>query len=199
MDIPTLKFTIAGVKVCETTEGDVWTGKVNWTGETDQTIHEAFQAAADITGDKTATSEAGDWLMDYLVAAGGIAESSIIKKDGKEVGHSVDALKRARTKLKVATISQGFPRRTYWSLPPTSVAPTTPTALTTPTAPTAPTVVHSAQSAQSVQLEAHGDLALTGDIDVRYRGHHPSWRSICVSASLSTPLGSRGARLLPPP
>lgn len=155
LDIPTLKFTIDGVKVADTAEGEVWTGKLMWAGESQQSIREHFEAAADASGDRTATSEAADWLADYLSSEGGTLESSVVKTAGKRAGHSPDALKRARKKLQIVSDSRGFPRKTYWILPPSSLAPTTTTALTAPTAPTAPTDANYqlAQSAQSAQWD----------------------------------------------
>ena len=49
-DLPTLAFRIEGSKVAETDEGAVWTGKLNWTGESDQSIREALQQAAETAG-----------------------------------------------------------------------------------------------------------------------------------------------------
>ncbi len=40
-DLPTLTFTLEPVKVADTDEGEVWTSRVRWTGETNQRITEA--------------------------------------------------------------------------------------------------------------------------------------------------------------
>ena len=40
------------------------TGKLEWLGESDRTIREAVEASGDSDGDRTATSEAADWLAD---------------------------------------------------------------------------------------------------------------------------------------
>jgi hypothetical protein len=147
LDVPTLRFTIDGIKVADTPEGEVWTGRLAWAGESVQTIREHFEAASESAGDRTATSEASDWLSDYLTSEGGTAESAAVKAAGKRAGHSIDALKRARKKLRIVSDSRGFPRRTYWIL-----QPTTPTTLTAPTAPTALT----RQSEQSAQFAETG-------------------------------------------
>jgi hypothetical protein len=136
-DLPTLPFQIKGVKVADTPEGAIWTGKLHWTGETDRSIRDALQQAAETSGgNRTAVSEAADWLQDYLTQQGGSADSAAIKKEGAKAGHSPDALKRARHKLKVSSVSVGFPRRTYWQSVGASSGESSPTAPTAPTAPT---------------------------------------------------------------
>jgi hypothetical protein len=116
MDLPTLSFRIVGCKVAETAEGPVWTGMLEWIGETDRTIRDALQTAAEMAGDKTATSEAGDWLHDYLVSQDGNADSAEVRREGSKAGHGKDALNRARKKLGIVSIASGFPRRTFWHL-----------------------------------------------------------------------------------
>ena len=150
MDLPTLAFQITGEKVADTPEGEVWTGRLDWTGETTRTIRDALETASATSGDRTATSEAAEWLHDYLVTTGGTAASSDIKAAGKQSGHSIDALKRARKGLSITSESRGFPRQTHWSLPQLEHSRgisggDTPTALTTLTE------SQSVQSARSVQ------------------------------------------------
>jgi hypothetical protein len=108
-DLPTLSFKIVGAKVADTPEGEVWTGKLEWTGEADRSIKEAVEAAAATTGDRTATTEAADWLSDYLASQGGCADSAAVKRKGAEAGHSVSALKRARQRLHVSSEARGSP------------------------------------------------------------------------------------------
>ncbi len=157
-DLPTLTFRVAGVKAADTPEGEVWTGKLEWTGETTRSIRETLDVAAESSGDRTAAQEAGDWLLDYLTEQGGIAESGAAKEVGKAAGHSIDALKRARRLHKVTVESRGFPRRTYWVHPPVGAAagrlaptaPTAPTALTAPTGETSQTDIHTTTSVGAV-------------------------------------------------
>jgi 5S rRNA maturation endonuclease (ribonuclease M5) len=155
MDLPTLSFRIVGTKVADTDEGEVWTGKLEWKGESSRTIREALQAVAEARGEnRTAIGEAADWLHDYLASKGGSADSAEIKREGAKAGHSTDALKRARNKLEIASISVGFPRRTHWMLRQSEQsvgASPGETALTTPITLTTPTGSQSAQSARSAQ------------------------------------------------
>jgi hypothetical protein len=118
LDLPTLSFQINGVVVADTADGPVWTGQLNWTGESERTIRDALQQAAEMSGgNRTVVSEAADWLQDYLASQDGKADSTEIKREGQKAGHDKNALHRARIKLKVATVSEGFPRRTIWTLP----------------------------------------------------------------------------------
>ena len=172
-DLPTLAFQIEGAKVADTVEGPVWTGKLHWTGETDRSIREALQQAADTSGShRTVVSEAADWLQDYLTSTGGSADSADVKRDGGKAGHSQGALQRARTKLKVTPISVGFPRRTHWALQ-SSQQSSHPSGETTTTVTTSTTdanrgflkplaEVQSLQSSQSLQTPHVSATTVTG-------------------------------------
>jgi hypothetical protein len=116
-DLPTLKFTIEGVKVTDTDEGEVWTGRLVWSGETDRSIASYLEDGAAGGEQRTAVGEAAVWLNDYLLTQGGRAKSRDCKVEGGKAGHTRDALQRACKKLKVQTEAEGFPRTTWWSLP----------------------------------------------------------------------------------
>jgi hypothetical protein len=115
-DLPSLTFTIHGSKVADTDEGPVCTGRLQWEGQTDRSIADVLRSANESTEARTATQEAVEWLTDYLELHK-VASSQTIKMDGKQAGHSADALKRARRKIGAGSISHGYPRRTYWSAP----------------------------------------------------------------------------------
>lgn len=137
-DLPTLAFQIEGLHVADTDDGPIWTSRVKWAGERSLSIRDVLESSGDSSDVRTATSEAADWLTDYLTSVGGTDDSATIKAIGRKADHSPDALKRARTRIGAVCESHGFPRRTFWTLP-FSTAPTaltTPTALTAPTAPT---------------------------------------------------------------
>ncbi|MFF0243968.1 bifunctional DNA primase/polymerase [Streptosporangium sandarakinum] len=168
-DLPTLAFTIVGHQI-DTEEGPTSTGRLVWAGEVEGTIGDAMKRAQSSEEDRSAGSEAADWLLDYLTSKGGTDDSATIKKEGAKAGHSHDALKRARKRIKAEYSQSGFPRRTYWTLPGTAGASTpgphpftqpspvgAPIGATprgdTPTAPTAPTEGQSAQSVQSERSE----------------------------------------------
>jgi hypothetical protein len=116
-EMPTLSFHLVGIKVAETSEGDVWAPQLAWLGETDRSIKDAMAAAAESAGDKTATSEAADWLVDYLTEHGEGVDSALIKREGQKAGHSKDAIRRAKHNRGIVSVTSGFPRRAFWSLP----------------------------------------------------------------------------------
>lgn len=118
-DLPTLAFKIVSHHVADTEEGPIFTGRVDWTGETPRSLADVIDAAAQGSDDRSATQEATDWLTDWLTSQGGTDESANIKRAGSREGHSLSTLKRARQKLGAVSTSEGFPRRTYWSLPGT--------------------------------------------------------------------------------
>jgi hypothetical protein len=115
-DQPTYIYRIVKVRVAQTDEGDVFTGKVEWLGNSDRSVSETMAAAGDARG-TTATAEAVEWLCDYMESVGGRAASSTIKEAGKRLGHSLSSLNRARVRLGITAASEGFPRQTYWTAP----------------------------------------------------------------------------------
>lgn len=134
-DLPTLTFTIASTPV-DTDEGPAWTGRLVWGADLDESIGSVMGRTIDGT-DKTATGEAAEWLLDYLTMKSPVA-SAMVKAEGAKVGHSQDALKRARQRIKAEVTSAGFPRVTYWNLPVgvPSAQPLRGEQLTAPTTPT---------------------------------------------------------------
>lgn len=134
-DLPTLTFTIDSAAV-HTDEGTAWTGRIVWGDDLNESIGSVMGRASD-ESDKTATSEAADWLLDFLQMKAPVA-SSMVKAEGAKVGHSQDALKRARRRINAVVTSAGFPRVTYWDLP-VGAQSAQPSPGVQPTAPTAPT------------------------------------------------------------
>lgn len=146
-DLPTLTFRIDSHVVADTDEGVVFTGRINWLGETERSITDVLAETDEGPDASSATSEAGDWLVDHLTSQGGTDESAEIKRAGKKMGHSESALKRARKRHGILSESSGFPRRSFWSLPGTQPTESDgpvgsahgesePTELTDPTGPT---------------------------------------------------------------
>lgn len=134
-DLRTLTFTIVSTPV-DTDEGTAWTGRLVWGADLNESIGSVMGRAGDGT-DKTATGEAADWLLDFLTMKGPVA-SAMVKSEGAKVGHSLDALKRARQRIRAVVTSAGFPRVTYWDVPVGAAVGATArgeqlTALTTPT------------------------------------------------------------------
>ncbi|MDP3969104.1 MAG: AAA family ATPase [Nocardioides sp.] len=128
-DLPTLSFTVESFAV-PTDDGPATVGRVVWGDEVRGSIGEAMRrsAARDSGGGGgSATDEAADWLLDYLTAygkpdeslsEGRWVESSRVKEAAADAGHGDKPLRAARNRLGVLSESVGFPRRTWWSLPP---------------------------------------------------------------------------------
>ncbi len=116
-DLPTLTFTIGNYLAATTDEGEVWTARLQWTGESECSIQSAAEAAAASTGDRSAKAEARDWLSDYLTSQGGSADSAKVKREALKAGHQAWPLREARRALRLVCEGRGFPRETWWSLP----------------------------------------------------------------------------------
>lgn len=150
-DLPTLGFTIVSHPI-DTDDGTAWTGRLVWGAESSASIGDLMRQAATSDEDRSATSEAADWLEDYLRSQGGRADSTEVKQAGAKAGHTVDALKRAKKRIHAGHESAGFPRHTFWLLQSEQQSEQPPRGDTL-TALTAPTEGHNPQSVQLVQSE----------------------------------------------
>jgi hypothetical protein len=205
-DLPTLSFTIESFAIpIDDMDELALTGRLVWGADSTSSISEALHRSAQSSDEKSATAEAGDWLEDFLSSQGGSAPSAVIKVAGKKAGHSEDALKRARRKLKLHVSSSGFPRSTYWHCVSESILIRQSgqqsgqtlrgdllTALTTPTRDQNPQSVQLEQSeqgtgTQALPLAPNGEPAAGEHVVVvvaadgtRYREHCPDcgWRNI---------------------
>jgi AAA domain len=115
-DLPTFSFTISGHPV-DTDEGIAWTGRLDWGDEQTSSIEDAMARSAENGDDKSAVSEAADWLTDYLETKGGQVPSADAKKAGRAAGHTEASVKRARSRLHLVVSIVGYPRTSFWELP----------------------------------------------------------------------------------
>lgn len=90
-------------------------GRIVWGEETTRDARD-FLAPRDDDDSAADRTAAADWLEDYL-RINPVAPSQTVKGEARKVGHSERTLKRAMASLKVVVTSEGFPRRTVWSLP----------------------------------------------------------------------------------
>jgi len=140
--IPASMFTIEPVQHWTPTDDDDGTvPRLVFVGESDKTAREHLEANYESAhsedgGDRT---EAEAWLEDYLTANGDTS-SIDVKQAARKVGIPERSVKRAAQTLGVVYEQQGFPRRTWWSLPSQATSQdtypvTVPTGLTGPTEP----------------------------------------------------------------
>lgn len=116
-DLPTFTFTINSYGV-DTDEGTAFTSQMEWGEELAASIDDTLQRATELGEDRGATVDAAEWLGDYIASKGGQVPSADAKRAGKAVGHPERTLQRATRRLKLIISSSGFPRITYWELPP---------------------------------------------------------------------------------
>jgi hypothetical protein len=114
-----------------------------------------------------------DWLEDHLTVTGGTDDSAAIKREGAKVGHSSDALKRARRQRGLVIDLSGLPRRlTGRCRTPSRARPRRPSVSATPppqlehtsrgdppTAPTTPTAPTGLQSRSQCSQRQSGTVA----------------------------------------
>ncbi len=120
IDLPLRSFRIKGVLVTTTPAGDeVWTGQLEWLGESDRSLRDLVEQAGTAQPDRTAVQEAVEWLTDYLSDQKGSAARTAIVEAGRRAGHSRMTLHRARHLAHIRSEGRDFPRMTYWVLPST--------------------------------------------------------------------------------
>ena len=126
-DLPTLSFYIDGASVAGVDTDPILTSRLVWGEESDRSIQEAVTVSRSSVFQRTVADEAAGWLKAHLSSVGGHQEAMVILKEGREAGHSKNALYRARYELNLATESGGFPRKCVWELP--GFLPVVPTSL----------------------------------------------------------------------
>ena len=84
-----------------------------WGDDSKVSIFDARRRASESPDEKSAITEAAEWLENFLALKNGCAASAEIKAPGASAGHSYDSLKRAPLKIGSLVESSGFPRRTY--------------------------------------------------------------------------------------
>ncbi|WP_432504301.1 AAA family ATPase [Kineococcus arenarius] len=126
-DLPVLAFTITGHRVVIDDEHTVETSRLDWQGEAVGTIREAMSRAATVDEDRSVTTEAAEWLEDYLASQGGEADKADVLRAGRASGHSEAALRRARERVGVIHRRRpGFQAGTVWRLPVPTTSPQAP-------------------------------------------------------------------------
>lgn len=113
----TLPYRTRGIVVGED-EGPIVAPAIVWGEEHEQGARDLLAATSGDAETRTATSEAADWLSDWLTTQGGSAYSTDAKKAGRAVGHSERSLQRSLVGAGVVTSSGGYPRKTTWTLDP---------------------------------------------------------------------------------
>ena len=94
LNVPGFLFQILGTTVGVDDKGrDVTAGKIEWAGGTNpksgRDVVETMRAIATSVGKKkSAATEAEEWLLVNLMAAGRPVDSATVKTDGVEVGHT---------------------------------------------------------------------------------------------------------------
>lgn len=89
---------------------------IEWDGATGHSAHDLLAAEATDHADAAERTAAEHWLEDYL-NENGPTFSKDVKAAASKERITERTLQRARVKLGVVDLSEGFPRRTKWALP----------------------------------------------------------------------------------
>jgi hypothetical protein len=113
-DLPSLAYRIAPSKV-DTPTGDAWVSRLEFTsGAACRSVRDLLRMAN--TGIEPGTrQDAAEWLKVHLGSAK--KPSADVKAAAEAAGYSTRTLTRARALLDVDMVQEGFPCKSYWSLP----------------------------------------------------------------------------------
>lgn len=125
MDTPLMTFAIDSAVVGYDGDREISAGRLRWVGERAGTIQETVARSAQSADSRSAVEEAAGWLQDYLETRGGSAMSMDCKDEGKKLGHTADALKKAAKRIGCVqgNVPGVFPRKTQWSLAGVKITP----------------------------------------------------------------------------
>ena len=115
-ELPARLFHIDKVYVGKTDEGDVYTGKLIWDGETTKRSVMGEIEINQAGVDRPATVAAAEFIVDFLTLKGGYAESILVKDEARKRRHLGGTLERARKHANVKDVRKGFPGVTFWYL-----------------------------------------------------------------------------------
>lgn len=125
-DAPSLSARLVN-RAVPTDDGPTHVGRVEWLGETSQNARDLLAGPEQVPEDRTERATAEAWLEDYLTEQDK-APSFDAKKAARAAGIAERTLERARRSLGVISTNEGFPRKSYWSLPTSRASDaTTPT------------------------------------------------------------------------
>ena len=117
-DLPTMTYSMVGVKVGDHEDGEIWTGRVELGEDSTTSIAEALAESRQDPEKRSARQDAAEWLAEYMKDAGGSADSAAIKSAARKLGIAESTLHRARKDLALVDAPKEgtFPKATFWSL-----------------------------------------------------------------------------------
>lgn len=118
-DLPSHEYSIEPVTVDIPGDEPAYISRFVLGPESSTSVKEQMVAAGRPDDDKSAVSEAGDWLREYLEDEDGVGVLSDIRKYSKKAGFSDSSIDRAKKKLGLRTKQTGFgkDKASYWYLP----------------------------------------------------------------------------------
>lgn len=118
-DLPSHEYSIEPITVDIPGDEPAYISRFVLGPESSTSVKEQMVAAGRPDDDKSAVSEAGDWLREYLEDESGVGLLSDIRKYSKKAGFSDSSIDRSKKKLGIRTKQVGFGRdkQSYWYLP----------------------------------------------------------------------------------
>ncbi len=119
LDVASLAYRIEEATVPSDDGGTASVGRVTWLGESETSVRDLLQRSPQGDEDRHERNELDAWLTDYLNDCGGSAPAQDVIKAARLIGHSENAVKKARGRIKAKTVRNGFGKgASYtWGLP----------------------------------------------------------------------------------
>lgn len=107
LDLPSLTYVVRDTEI-ETEDGQVSVGRVEFTGETAQSVGDVLADSGTAPEERSERAEAAAWLRDFLTRNGGEASAEDVFKAGAQAGFEKHTLRRCKPKAQVKSEKAGF-------------------------------------------------------------------------------------------
>ncbi|MFD9863713.1 AAA family ATPase [Streptomyces alboflavus] len=113
LDLPSLTYVVRDTEV-ETEDGRTSVGRVEFTGESAQSVGDVLADSGTAPEERSEREEAVAWLRDYLTRNGGEAPAGELFKAGAQAGFERHTLRRCRAKAHVKSQKADFEGGWVW-------------------------------------------------------------------------------------
>ncbi|MEV0318869.1 AAA family ATPase [Streptomyces sp. NPDC050658] len=117
LDLPSLTYVVQDTPV-ETEDGRISVGRVEFTGESSQSVGDVLADSGTAPEERSERAEAVAWLRDFLTRSGGEASAEDVFKAGAQAGFEKHTLRRCKPKAQVKSEKAGFDGGWVWRMDP---------------------------------------------------------------------------------
>ncbi|MEV0446155.1 AAA family ATPase [Streptomyces spectabilis] len=115
LDLPSLTYVVRDTPI-ETEDGRISVGRVEFTGESSQSVGDVLADGTASAEERQERDEAADWLRGHVMDNGGEVQSRELLKAGAQAGFKAHTLRRAQRKAGVKSQKSDFGGGWVWRL-----------------------------------------------------------------------------------